>query len=173
MHFEGLSGVPSPRTVREFGFAEICRGIGYEPPPRLAALSRAIKNGFRMHRELVASFAACFPRQLSVLPIKGQDRRQRLLFEGHVLISVIVCTPAAPVLGERRWRLKPVSRETRSITILCLLDGFDIRQRTCFVFPTFDFETGVRVSEQSEWLKKGRRLEDPMHLCDTLRAFAD
>lgn len=171
--FGRLPGVPSPRTIHKFGFGEICRDIGYEPPPRLVAFSQAIKNGFRIHRELVASFAACFPQQLSVLPITKQDRRQRLLFESHIVVSVISCTPAAPVHGGRRWTLKPIFRERRNITILCLLDAFDIRQHTCFVFRTFDFETCTRVSEQSEWLKKGRRLDDPTHLCDTIRAFAD
>jgi len=160
--FDRSAGAPRSKTLRKFGFTDLCKRLGYKLPQRFFAASTAIRSTLRLHREIIEAFADRFPNDLSVV----QGRWPRILLDSQIVISLLLCRQKL----ERRWRINPVPHDRANVTIICRLNITNSAAKDFFVFPKILMQGEHRFGDCDPWLTTGRRLDDLSQLCTVLRA---
>ena len=161
---EGASGAPKTGSVRRFGLSELCRQVGYELPERFLTASIGIKTAFRLHSELTNALSGRFPGDLTL----SSDPWPRLILDGHVLVSLILCRYVKQIKSDR-WRINPVLRDMDNITLLCRLNRENTDAHSFFVLPRISFPKSRQFGEETPWFKASRRVDDLAQLCVYLR----
>jgi DNA invertase Pin-like site-specific DNA recombinase len=160
--FDRSEGMPRSKTLRRFGFADLCERLGHKLPQRFFAVSAAIRNTLQLHQEIIETFADRFPNDLSLVP----GRWPRLLLDNQAVISLLLCRQKP----ERRWRISPVPNDRANVTIICRLNITNSGAKDFFVFPRMSLLTAHRFRDCDPWLSTGKRLDDISQLCTVLRA---
>jgi hypothetical protein len=142
--------------------------VGFKLPRRFVTAANGIKNTFRLHQEVIESFANRFPDDISISP----GRWPRLLVDKQIVVSLLICRGIDQVRGKRRWRICPVPRDSANVTVVCRLDIANTAPHSFFVFPRIDLKGRHEFGDGDSWLESGQYLEDASHLCALLRAAA-
>jgi hypothetical protein len=116
-----------------------------------------------LRKELIASVLKQFAGEIEEVKLR---RRKPLLKERKtgLLVAVLLMRSFASVRNGRYWLVdyRIASKTERDrVTLVGLLDSTNSLISDLRLFPTMDFgRNSVRLYEQGDWLKNGRRLEN-------------
>jgi hypothetical protein len=157
-------GCPGTNTFynRFGGLSNAYAQLGYSRPELTACL--VSRQRIRLLRkELIASVLKQFAGEIEEVKLR---RRKPLLKERKtgLLVAVLLMRSFASVRNGRYWLVdyRIASKTERDrVTLVGLLDSTNSLISDLRLFPTMDFgRNSVRLYEQGDWLKNGRRLEN-------------
>ena len=161
---EDTAELPCASTYRSrFGsLHQAYERIGYGHPEDFGSLdlrrrTQALRDG------LIVQIAAMFPQDVSIVRHGGRWRRGLQLRSG-LLVSVLIGR-SVRWKHDMAWRIEPVRRECKLVTLLARLDEGNRSFLDFRVFPNMDRLRRFHVSLASPWLNCGQRLNDLLGFC--------
>jgi len=157
---------PSPSTYRHRfgGLRRAYELIGYGRNFELIDLRRKTQS---LREELLMRIQTMFPDRVSIVQ-PGLKWRSQLKLTNGITVSVLIARKIRTSTNAERWRVDPVQRECRLITLLARLDG----QNTCFkdlyIFPSIDRHSRFHLTPKDSWLRVGKRLAVLSHFYDAV-----
>jgi DNA invertase Pin-like site-specific DNA recombinase len=161
--------VVSPGTYRHrFGSLRNVYGlIGYNSPGRFSRVDTRNRTQ-AMRSDLMARIVAIFPNEVSIIS-PGIRWRGRLRLNNGLIVSVLVSRSEIVWKQTRRWRIDPVPRERKFVTLLARLDPGNRSFVDFHVFPNMDHANRFQISLTDCWLNRGKRLNDLSQIMGLLR----
>jgi DNA invertase Pin-like site-specific DNA recombinase len=160
--------VPSPSTYRD-RFGSLRRAyelIGYGRPEQFGSCD-VRRRTQALRDELVAKIGVMFPDDVSIVRRGGRWRSQLRLTNGSI-VSVLVARSVRPWKETVRWRVDPVRRERKFVTLLARLDEGNRAFLDFHVFPDMDRCRRFDISLRDPWLKRGQRLSNLLEFCNVV-----
>src|SRR5438270_10615059 len=160
---------PSPSTYR-LRFGSLRRAyqlIGYGRPEQFGPIDLRRRTQ-AIREELMASLAAMFPKEVSVVRRSGRWR-SRLLVRKGLRVSVLVARSIKIWKETVGWQIDPVRHERKCVTLLARLDA---ENKTLFdfdVLPNIDRSGRFHIRMKDSWLERGVRLDDLASFLDCVR----
>ena len=162
--------VPSPSTYRHrFGSLRTAyKMIGYGQAEQFGPIDLRRRTQ-ALREELIATIAATFPDDVSVVRPGGRWRSRLQLRDGAI-ISVQIALSIKVWKDAYRWQVDPVEHERNNVTILGRLD----RENRCFtdfyVLPDVSRPKRFRLSSADAWLLRGARIDGVAGLLSAVQA---
>jgi hypothetical protein len=137
--------------------------IGYQTAYKKTAEHRLHIRRIRL--ELMQQLVGMFPERVSVLSWAWR-RRNCLKLKNGTRIAVRVCRSIKLVTKGRMWILQAARDERCRITLVAGMNPENVALEAFYLTTRLNNPCKVHISENSEWLQSGVRLED-------LRSFYD
>jgi DNA invertase Pin-like site-specific DNA recombinase len=152
--------MPSPSTYRH-RFGSLRRAyemIGYGRPEQfgpndLRSRTRALRA------ELMVQIAARFPHEICIVRPGGRSRSRLRLTKGRI-VSVLVARSVSTWKQTARWRIDPVRRECKFMTLLARLNQDNESFLDFHVFPNMDRQKRFDIRLDDPWLARGHWFDD-------------
>ncbi|MGB2890005.1 MAG: recombinase family protein [Candidatus Acidiferrales bacterium] len=160
--------LPSPSTYRD-RFGSLRRAyelIGYGRADQFDTfdLRRRIKA---LREELFAQIVATFPNDVSIVR-RGGRWRSRLRLPNGLIVSVLVARSVRIRKEAVRWRIDPVRREHKFVTLLARLDEGNRSFLDFHVLPCIDRRNRFYVSLRDPWLDHQEPLREVSQFCEVV-----
>ena len=111
----------------------------------------------RLHVEFLHRIADTFPDCVSLIQ-NPPRRRNLLLVDGRIVVSVYLCRSIEWPNGKRCWKLDLVKGEKHNITLLCTLNKTNDGIKDLYLFPSLGRAGTYKFDKRCKWLKIARRL---------------
>jgi hypothetical protein len=157
---------PSPSTYRHRfgGLRRAYELIGYGRNFEFIDMRRRIQL---LREELLMRIKRMFPGQVSIVQA-GLKRRSRLKLTNGLTVSVLIARKVQTSKNAERWRVDPVQRERRLVTLLARLDRQNSYFKDFHLFPNMDRHNRFDLTLRDSWLRRGKRLAGLSHFCDAV-----
>ncbi len=160
--------VPSPSTYRH-RFGSLRRAyeqIGYGHPSQFGPID--LRRRTQALREwLVDQITAMFPGEVSIVR-RGRRWRSRLRLTRGPVVSLLVARSVRTRENTVRWRVDPVRRERKFLTLLARLDENNRAFLDFHVLPNMDRQKRFDISLSDPWLKRGELFSDLREFCEVV-----
>jgi hypothetical protein len=148
--------LPSPSTyAHRFGglrraYELIGYGCNFEPIDK--------RGRIRLLREdLLMQIKKMFPDQVTIVQ-RGRKWRSRLKLASGLTVSVLISHRGRTSRNTEKWRVDPVPRERRLVTLLARLDAQNTGFKDFHVFPNMDRRRRFELTLCDGWLRRGKQL---------------
>jgi len=151
--------VPAMNTYyRRFGsLRDIYRLIGYPQWDEYFKRRDRATQTERLHACLVQRIAAMFPDRVSVFH-QHAKRRQLLVFDERIVVSVYLCRSIKWPNGRPCWKFDPVRGEKHNITLLCTLNPNNDDVQTFYLFQSLGRTGNYKFGPGNKWVAKAKHL---------------
>jgi DNA invertase Pin-like site-specific DNA recombinase len=133
--------------------------IGYGSPEQFSATDGRCRT-VAMRDQLVRSFEAMFPSDLSVTRKSGRFRTMLRVRNGPLVSVLLVPSVRTRKKSVIRWRVEPAPEECKFVTLLARLDESNLAFLDFHLFANMDRAKGFYLSKDGCWLSRGVRLDD-------------
>ncbi len=120
-----------------------------------------------LREDLLRQIVALFPEQASIVR-RGARWRSRLRLRGGVAVSVLVVRSVRTWKTALRWRVDPVRRECKLVTLLARLDESNSDFIDLHVLPGIENSKRFHLKLEDTWLNQGLRLNDLAEFCSVV-----
>jgi DNA invertase Pin-like site-specific DNA recombinase len=153
------SDLPSPSTYADrFGsMSQAYELVGYCRAGSASMLDMRRRTQ-ALHEEMIGQLVKLFPKQLTVVQHATRWRKRMRTRTGRH-VSVLVARAIRPWEDEIRWRVDPVLKERRFVTLLVRLDIENKSVQDFYMLPKIDRRTRFTVRINDKWLCTGEHLE--------------
>ena len=158
----------SPSTYRKrFGsLREAYRLIGYGSPSDFGSVD--VRRRTQALREsLMEQIRAMFPSEVEVVR-RGGRWRSTLRMRNDLTVAVQVARSVRTWKAVIRWRIDPVPREARFVTLLVRLNPRNDAFLDFHVFQALGIENRYFMSLKDAWLKGAERLPSLAQFCEAV-----
>ncbi len=165
--------VPAVRTFRErFGSMKRAYdliGCVYPKDPfNLPSVRRLMTKTRRRHerlrRKLLRAIRQLFLGEAVERKIE-RFGRPVICFRDGLRVAVLTVPPVETPLGKRRWRVPPLRASGSHVTLLCRCNAMGNEFQDLYLVRSVDQPCPVRIREDDQWLKRGKRIGDLSKLC--------
>ena len=122
----------------------------------------------QLHIEFSQRIADTFPDCISLIQ-NPPRRRNLLLFDKRIVVSVHLCRSIPWPAGTPCWKLDPIKGEKHNITLLCTLNKKNDAIKNFYLFPSLGRTGTYKFEKKCKWLKTARRITDITQLPNALR----
>ena len=122
----------------------------------------------QLHIEFSQRIADTFPDCISLIQ-NPPRRRNLLLFDKRIVVSVHLCRSIPWPAGTPCWKLDPIKGEKHNITLLCTLNKKNDAIKNFYLFPSLGRTGTYKFGKKCKWLKTARRITDITQLPNALR----
>jgi DNA invertase Pin-like site-specific DNA recombinase len=156
----------SPTTyIKRFGsLREAYRRIGYGSPSDFGAIDLRRRTR-ALREELMEQIRAMFPNEVEITG-RGGRWRSRLRVRNRLTVAVQVARSLRTWKTTIRWRIDPLPKETRFVTLLARLNLKNDAVQDLHIFPALGLQNRYFVSLKDAWLKGAERLSDLTQFCE-------
>jgi len=163
--------VPTVNTYcRRFGsLRRVYQLVRYRQWNEYFQRRRRAEQTEQLHIKLVHDIADCFPDSISLLR-NPPKRRQLLLVDKHIRVSVYLCRAIKWPNGKPCWKHDPVKGEKHNITLLCTLSKSNDSIKAYYLFRSLGRTGNYKFGPGSKWLAAARKLESLSELHDAVIA---
>jgi DNA invertase Pin-like site-specific DNA recombinase len=158
----------SPTTyVKRFGsLREAYRRIGYGSPSDfgLVDLRRRTRA---LREELMEQIRVMFPKEVAIVR-RGGRWRSTLRAWNRLTVAVQVVRSVRTWKATIRWRIDPLPKERRFVTLLARLNLKNDAVQDLYIFPALGLKNRYFVSLKDAWLDGAERLSSLGQFCEAV-----
>ena len=148
------------------------RSIGYSQwDEYFKRRERAVETE-RLHIEFLHQIADTFPDCVSLIQ-NPPKRRNLLLVDGRIAVSVYLCRSIRQPCEKALWRLDPAKGEKTNVTLVCPLNDKNDAVKNLYLFPSLGRKGSYKFGRICKWLKTARRLTSITQVPDAVREIAE
>ena len=165
---QSCSYTASPTTyARRFGSLRDAYGrIGYGSPSDFGTVDLRRRTR-ALREELMERIRAMFPNEVKVVQ-RGGRWRSRLRMRNRLTIAVQVVRSVRTWKTTVRWRIDPLPKERRFVTLLARLNLENDAVQDLHIFPALGLRDRYFISLKDPWLKGAERLSSLDLFCEAV-----